>query len=701
MLIFFELTRKIMKCKAFKNPIDIFGFVSKKALMFFGVTLISLTSVFAEKYALIIAIGEYNQSLTGWYPISAQNDVPLIENALLELGFQESNVMLLTDADATKEGIMNALDVLYSKVQPGDKVVIHYSGHGHQIFDDNGDEIDGLDEALVSYDAPMSMKDGYDGSLHFRDDELGAIINKFRIKLGSNGHILLFLDSCHSGTGTRGSAKVRGGAPPLVPENWISMAKSDGKVGFGISDKSDNNARGVSTSNLAKFVVFSGASANELNYETYDDDDNAVGSLSYCIYKSFSQMNEGDTYRQVFARIMAEMATKAPFQNPAIEGDIDFAVFGGDFTVQEEYFNLTNVKSDSIVEINGGRLSGINPGTIIVFTEPGTTKYNESAVVICSGKVLTANNFSSRVVLNTKNKFRNDQSAWAFIQTRTFTDQKLRISLDPKMDNDVKAALKTEIENSSFAIISVENPEITLDYRKSRGAKTIKVNNSMYNKSLHTLSSVDTQVLKDDVMATLNNYAQGKIIANLDFYDETYDVVMELIPVKADILEDGSFEILEYLEPASILQNEIPSFSTSNTAVIKVTNYGTKKAYFNVIDIQPDGFINPVIPTINDSDGREYFLEAGEMAVLKNTLVMFGPPYGNEVFKLISTDQSFNLSATIEQHGNSARGEVSNIFESALQIGQTGKNTRGASTVSAKKKDEKMCTYEYVFKIIK
>lgn len=650
----------------------------------------------ADKYALIIAIGEYNQDLTGWYPISAGNDVPLIEKTLTDLGFPQQNIMYLKDDAATKEGIQAALGELYSRIAPGDNVVIHYSGHGHQIFDNNEEEIDGLDEALVSYDAPMSMKDGYDGSKHFRDDELGDWITKFRIKLGANGHILLFLDSCHSGTGTRGSAKVRGGAPPLVPENWSPSAKKDNKVGFGMGS---SNSRGATTEQMAKFVVFSGASANELNYETYDDENNAVGSLSYCIYKSFSQMKEGDTYRQVFARIMAEMATKAPFQNPAIEGDIDFAVFGGDFAVQSEYFSLTSVKTDSIVEISGGRLAGINPGTIIAFTEPGTAVLNENAVILTTGKVLSSNNFSSVVALDNKMKFKNNQSSWAFVQARTFTDQKIKVAIDPKMDADVKSSLQTEIESSSFAEINNENPEITLNYSKTRGAKTISVTNSAYNQELHKISNTDNQALNEDIISTLNNFAQGKIIKDLDYYNERYDVVMELIPVKARINDDGTFDILEYPDPSTVLVNDVPVFSPDVMALIKVTNYGTKKAYFNIIDIQPDGFINPVIPTVHDLDGREYVLDPGESAVLKNTLVMFGPPFGNEIFKLIATDKPFNLSATILQHGNSTRGDVSNVFESALQVGKTGTNTRGASTVSSKSNEDRICTFEFTFKI--
>ncbi len=671
----------------------------KKSIIVFVIAFFSVFVAKSEKYALIIAIGEYNQNLTGWYPISAGNDVPLIEKTLTELGFTQQNIMYLRDSAATKDGINEALMTLYSKISTGDQVIIHYSGHGHQIFDNNDEEIDGLDEALVSFDAPMSMKNGYDGSKHFRDDELGDWMTKFRIKLGTNGHILLFLDSCHSGTGTRGSAKVRGGAPPLVPENWNPKAPKDGNIGFGMGDNTPSASRGVSTDKMAKFVVFSGASANELNYETYDDENNAVGSLSYCIYKSFSQMKEGDTYRQVFARIMAEMATKAPFQNPAIEGDIDYAVFGGDYEIQSEYYALSSVKTDSIVEINAGRLAGINPGTIIAFAEPGTANISEETILLNSGKVISSTNFTALVVLDKKMKFKSNQSAWVFVKARTFSDNKVKVAIDPKMDADVSSSLQSDISKSSFAEIDNTNPEITLNFAKTRGAKTISVTSVAFNQELHKISNTDSQILNDDVIATLNNYAQGKIIKDLDYYNERYDVVMELVPVKARINENGTFDILEYPDPSTVLVNDIPVFSPDVMALIKVTNYGTKKAYFNIIDVQPDGFINPVIPTVNDLDGREYVLEPGESAVLKNTLVMFGPPFGNEIFKLIASDKAFNLSATIMQHGSSSRGDGSNVFESALQVGKTGTNTRGASTVSAKNNDDRICTFEYTFKI--
>src|SRR5690606_38059030 len=165
--------------------------------------LFSIQLFSSEKHALIIAIGDYPAE-GGWSQISSANDVPLIKSALLTQGFAESNITTLIDNQATKQGIEDAFTALAKRIKKGDIVVIHYSGHGQQIFDDNGDEVDGLDEAIVPYDAFVKYTNNYKGENHLRDDELGNIIANFRNKLGENGQLLVILDSCHSGSATRG-----------------------------------------------------------------------------------------------------------------------------------------------------------------------------------------------------------------------------------------------------------------------------------------------------------------------------------------------------------------------------------------------------------------------------------------------------------------------------------------------------------------
>src|SRR5690606_15072692 len=111
-----------------------------KRLFLLGIAIFSFQFSIAAKYALIIAIGDY-PAKTGWSPISSVNDVSLIKTALLGQGFSEDNIQVLINEQATREGILSSIKALQAKIAPGDIVVIHYSGHGQQIFDDNNEEI--------------------------------------------------------------------------------------------------------------------------------------------------------------------------------------------------------------------------------------------------------------------------------------------------------------------------------------------------------------------------------------------------------------------------------------------------------------------------------------------------------------------------------------------------------------------------------
>jgi hypothetical protein len=83
-------------------------------------------------------------------------------------GFASSDVMMLSDKRATKKAILGALRVLVGKGKPGDTLVFHYSGHGSQIRDTEGDELkDGKDEIICPWD--FDWEDGFIKDDDFRD----------------------------------------------------------------------------------------------------------------------------------------------------------------------------------------------------------------------------------------------------------------------------------------------------------------------------------------------------------------------------------------------------------------------------------------------------------------------------------------------------------------------------------------------------
>ena len=125
----------------------------KKAMFIIILSIVSLCCLAQQKHALIITISGYPAE-SGWSKINSDNDRTLLVPEFERLGFK---VTTLTNEQATKQGITQSLSQLAKQVCKDDYVCIHFSCHGQQMEDDNQDEADGLDEALIPYDASLSL----------------------------------------------------------------------------------------------------------------------------------------------------------------------------------------------------------------------------------------------------------------------------------------------------------------------------------------------------------------------------------------------------------------------------------------------------------------------------------------------------------------------------------------------------------------
>ncbi|MBQ1177306.1 MAG: caspase family protein [Paludibacteraceae bacterium] len=218
----------------------------KKRIVLILVWIGALFPTMAHKYALVIGIGNYPDVDYGWCTINGNNDIAIVQEMLLANGFKSNHIFTLCDANATYNHILDNLAALTNKLQQGDRVYIHFSGHGQQITDLDGDEKDGYDEAWIPYDALQEPTSYYHGEKHLTDDIINKQLHLMRQKVGAAGSIVVVIDACHSGTATRDisdSSIVRGStakftlsAKPLPftqerPIEWISIAAcSDDEV---------------------------------------------------------------------------------------------------------------------------------------------------------------------------------------------------------------------------------------------------------------------------------------------------------------------------------------------------------------------------------------------------------------------------------------------------------------------------------------
>jgi len=141
--------------------------------------------------ALLVGVNDYKGAgdLRG-----CVNDVLDMHFSLRSLfGFQTSEIRVLTDSRASKKNIEHRLRWLVDGAKPGDFLMFHFSGHGSQIRDREGDElVDHLDEIICPYDMD------WDG-IFITDDYL----NKTFKDVPEDALLEVALDCCHSGTGLR------------------------------------------------------------------------------------------------------------------------------------------------------------------------------------------------------------------------------------------------------------------------------------------------------------------------------------------------------------------------------------------------------------------------------------------------------------------------------------------------------------------
>lgn len=263
----------------------------------------------ARNRALIIGIGHYPDD-SGWHELSSVNDVELLKS-VLEPAF---SLQTLIDSEATKEGIREAFAKLTSATSKEDTLVIHFSGHGQQMITKDVSEPDGLDEAIVPYDALPNETDTYKGENHIRDNELGDWIKELAQKAGEEGAIYVFLDACHSDDANKGANEqnmVYRGTPDIfgAPPNFIPASQY----------KTDSNL--IKREPGSAEVLFLSACQTYQRNREY----NGYGSLSY-VLANILRRQSLEMSPQFLDSVCSEFSRLKLYQIPGVRATFEYKV---------------------------------------------------------------------------------------------------------------------------------------------------------------------------------------------------------------------------------------------------------------------------------------------------------------------------------------------------------------------------------------
>jgi hypothetical protein len=110
------------------------------------------------------------------------SDAARVQQAFVNAGIMDPmDSVVLTDHQATRANIANAIERMSRRLQPGDTLVFFFSGHGSQEGDRDGDEGDGQDETIELADGSMT------------DDQLTQLLQ------AAQHRSFVALDTCYSG----------------------------------------------------------------------------------------------------------------------------------------------------------------------------------------------------------------------------------------------------------------------------------------------------------------------------------------------------------------------------------------------------------------------------------------------------------------------------------------------------------------------
>ena len=319
------------------------------------------TSTGPNKWALLIGINKYPHLPPDKQLNGCVNDAEVMANILqTKFGFPAAGITRLLDEQATYDGILGAMDALVARVAANDVVVILYSGHGSQMTDREGDELDGLDETIVPHDG------GRPGPKP--DVTADPIYVRLRGLTGKTPFVSLIFDSCHSATITRDvfAARARWVDPDTRPISELPPSPPEVAA---LRATQGPASREVGPSGWLplgdRYVLIAGCRDEEKSYEHPIQPDPAIpshGALTFFLSQELEKAGPGTTYRDVFERAGLGVSGYASDQHPQMEGRVDRELFGVR-DIEPLNFVAVGARDGATVQLGAGAAQGLTVGS--------------------------------------------------------------------------------------------------------------------------------------------------------------------------------------------------------------------------------------------------------------------------------------------------------------------------------------------------
>lgn len=627
------------------------------------------------KRALLIGINKYKAvpKLQG-----SLNDIETMRQILLtRWGFADKNIVVLTDEAATRDGMLAALEQLAKVAGPNDTVYFHYSGHGSQVDDLNGDEPDDhLDETLVPQDGRTP------GIRDITDDELDAIFARMAAK-----NAFIVLDSCHSGTATR-SLDIRTRSVPQ--DSRIDIYKK--------AEEAKPKTRAIVPVITSRYVVMTGAASHQ---EALDGpvDGRYHGFFTYSLAKSLSAAGPGASPREVFTGVEQELKRiqthfgRSSMPEPQLEAPPDLiekTLFGAAPATPAGAGNSPLARlpwlevlpgEGGLVTLLNGPLLGAAPGSTWSLYPPGETRFTPGHALALATVTQINGKDSTAKLQSSAGKIPVRARAIALLPAPTGQRIPIRLlEMPPDTRKVVETTLRSNVQDVDLvgpdqpARFSVDVADNSLRLLAADGMQVIGTFglNESWGAGMATVISRSTNA--SELLTLDNPSSQLKVDVR----------VATAVKPKATVSTRGITVVANTQAAQYHIRTSDKPRTEHNSLQLEIRV--NADAYVTIVDVDSEGGVNLLFP--NHYQQRSFygdgFIRAGEPVLIPDSLKPgnkagfywdYSPPKGTDTIRV--------FTSTDLQTAQMIRDRIKALQTSGEQAGATVKTRSVANTVQS------------------
>ncbi len=570
----------------------------------------------SSKRALLIGINKYPNFGNRAQLKACINDVNLMKGVLTgRFDFALENITILTDEQATKEAILQAIDELIDATRQDDIIVIYYSGHGSQMRDREGDEPDGYDETIVPYDsgrAPHPNRDISDDEIYFRLLRLSQ----------KTPNITLIFDCCHSGTISRDAFGVNSHSVELddrpvaeLPPSLIDPTLKKQRQ----QKASDNRWLPIGK----RHTLIAACKAGELSYElpvSMQGKKIPYGTLTFFLCRELMIANAGTTYRDIFSSVSSLVTSYNYDQHPQLEGALDREIFGVRDLDTMRFITISQRRKKDVI-LKAGAAQGLIVGSQWSVYSRDTKRVNDDTSSLGSIEVTEVDVLESKATVITEaSDGAITAGSRAVAEKLINVDMEVTVQVDiPAKFNAERREMIAELEDSARLKIS-ENKEdadfcIYLIPPRNEAAEPVPQLGSLSEAKWVVIGLHGQPVMPIYKVTDTDTDATEKIRENLEkWVSYRHTLALKNTMAHNELQGKVAFELMrqtsdkKWVKAVAAKNKQYPVFREGKNIGFRVINNGKLPVYITILDFGLTGAITLLEPM----EGSVKALEPGK-----------------------------------------------------------------------------------------